>query len=484
MESLPLPVIYLNLLEHQGQRFIKFCYKHNARISEKLKQAEWIHYSRQYSCFLTHFTNENLALIQILLGDLARINARYLHGKPTQAPVQKTVIAREQPEALPSLPKPSMKPMLRLLPIQHAGKIYLKLQYPPESNLYKKLKAVKQVKWSRTYRCFITWATTKNLLVLLDELLPIAHVCLSQQIQLRDLQLVKRLWEQLYLPNPDFLPCPLVYLEKMALLHYSGRTMRAYHSLLLRFLNSFAKQGLGAINQFTPEQINQYHQALQQRGHSFTYINQSVNAIKFYYTKILNRLEMGLTEIDRPNKEKKLPKVLSQQEVAAILKAATNLKHRCLLLLLYSGGLRISEVVNLKLTDVQSQRNLLLIRGAKGYKDRTTLLSGKLLEELRLYYRQYKPKVWLFEGQEGGPYSVESTRKVFRAALEKAGIKRAATPHTLRHSFATHLLEQGTDLRYIQELLGHNSSKTTEIYTHVTQHGLEKIISPLDRLNI
>jgi site-specific recombinase XerD len=260
--------------------------------------------------------------------------------------------------------------------------------------------------------------------------------------------------------------------------------MRTYHSLLLRFLNAFASQGLEAINSFPPLQINLYHQELQQKGHSFTHINQSINAIKFYYTKILNRLEMSLAGIDRPAKEKKLPKVLSKEEVAAILKTVTNLKHRCLLLLLYSGGLRISEVINLELSDIQTNRNLLLIRGAKGFKDRTTLLSGKLLEELRLYYKQYKPKVWLFEGQEGGRYTVESTRRVFHAALEKAGIKQSATPHTLRHSFATHLLEQGTDLRYIQELLGHSSSRTTEIYTHITKYGLDKIISPLDGLNI
>lgn len=484
MEPAAFPVIYLNLLEDEGKPFVKFCYKSNARITGKLKQADWIKYSQQYSCFLTAFTNENLARIQGLLEDLAHINTRYLHRKPTKAPPHKIVITRDELSLPASLPKPLVKPMLRLLPIAHEGKTYLRLQYPPESDLYNKLKAVKQVRWSHTYRCFITWAKAESLHSLLDALFPIAHICLSHQIQLRDLQLMKRLWEQLFLNNPDFLPCPLAYLEKMQLLHYSGRTMRTYHAMLLRFLNAFANQGLEAINQFSPEQINQYHQALQQKGHSFTYINQSINAIKFYYTKVVNRLEMGLTDIDRPNKEKKLPKVLSQQEVAAILKAVTNLKHRCLLLLLYSGGLRISEVINLKLSDVQSNRNLLLIRGGKGYKDRTTLLSGRLLEALRLYYKQYKPKTWLFEGQDGGPYSVESIRKVFRAALEKAGIKRAATPHSLRHSFATHLLEQGTDLRYIQELLGHNSSKTTEIYTHITRHGLDKIISPLDRLNI
>jgi integrase/recombinase XerD len=139
-------------------------------------------------------------------------------------------------------------------------------------------------------------------------------------------------------------------------------------------------------------------------------------------------------------------------------------------------------VINLKLTDVQSNRNLLLIRGGKGKKDRTTLLSQRLLESLRSYYRQYKPKDWLFEGQYGGQYTVDSIRNVFRACKEKAGIHGPYTPHSLRHSFATHLLEQGTDLRYIQTLLGHGSSKTTEIYTHVTTQAIEKIMSPLDNL--
>jgi site-specific recombinase XerD len=292
------------------------------------------------------------------------------------------------------------------------------------------------------------------------------------------------LWEQLHLEDQHFLPCPLAYLEKMQLLNYSRNTMRTYHALLLRFLNTYATAGLAVINAFTPEQVNQYHIALQAKGQSYSYLNQSINAIKFYYCKLLGRPDMGLAEVNRPAQEKKLPKVLSKEEVAAILKAPENLKHRCLLQLLYSGGLRIGEVINLQLTDVQSQRRLLLIRGGKGYKDRTTLLSPRLLAELRQYYKMYKPKVWLFEGQEGGAYSVESIRNVFRAALKKAGIKIAATPHSLRHSFATHLLEQGTNLRYIQALLGHNSSKTTEIYTHITQHGLEKIISPLDGLNI
>ena len=231
------------------------------------------------------------------------------------------------------------------------------------------------------------------------------------------------------------------------------------------------------------EEINQYHRQMVQCGtYSYSFVNQSINAVKFYFQRVLGRHTMDLSQVERPEKADRLPMVLSKQEVQKILASTDNLKHRCLLQLLYAGGLRIGEVINLKLTDVQSDRNLLLIRGGKGKKDRTTLLSRKLLESLRSYYKVYRPKVWLFEGQQGGQYSVESTRNVFRAALKKSGVQVKATPHTLRHSFATHLLEQGTNLRYIQSLLGHRNSKTTEIYTHITSHGMESIVSPLDNL--
>jgi site-specific recombinase XerD len=483
MQTSPLPVLYLNLLVHEEKSYIKFFYKNNPQINKKLQETKWVKYSQQYRCFITPYTGDVLLQIKELLSDEVILDTQYLRVK-SRAPAEKTVITTEQLMLPIQEARLMLKPMLKFLPLEHEGKTYLKLSYPPDSKLDKKLKEIKQVKWSRTYSCFITWANADCLRSLFEELLPFAHLSLSHQILLKDLQLVKILWEQLYQQDRDFISCPLAYLEKMQLLHYSRNTMRSYHALLLRFLNTFRPEGLPAIDQFTPDQVNRYHLALQQRGVSFSYINQSINAIKFYYGKVLNRLEMDLTGVNRPAKEKKLPKVLSKQEVAAILRAPSNIKHRCLLLLLYSGGLRISEVINLKLSDVQSQRNLLLVRGAKGRKDRTTLLSCKLLEELRQYFLIYKPKLWLFEGQEGGPYSVDSIRKVFRQALKKAGLKREATPHTLRHSFATHLLEQGTDLRYIQALLGHTSSKTTEIYTHVTQHGLEKIISPLDGMDV
>lgn len=159
-----------------------------------------------------------------------------------------------------------------------------------------------------------------------------------------------------------------------------------------------------------------------------------------------------------------------------------NLKHKALLTTLYSAGLRMGELLNLRLTDIDSDHMRIWVREGKGAKDRLTVLSGHLLDLLRLYYRQYRPKTYLFEGPDGRPYSATSVRKVLRRATESAGIKKSIRPHTLRHSFATHLLEQGTNLRYIQSLLGHSSAKTTEIYTHVSSKKREEVRSPLDKI--
>jgi site-specific recombinase XerD len=170
--------------------------------------------------------------------------------------------------------------------------------------------------------------------------------------------------------------------------------------------------------------------------------------------------------------------------VIRLFKAVENRKHLAILMLMYSGGLRLSEVRNLTIHDIKSDQNYIFIKDAKGSKDRVTLLSQKLLIALRKYYIEYKPKYWLFEGQYGGQYSETSIQKVFRTAKIKSKINPLATTHTLRHSFATHLLQQGMNLRYIQELLGHASPKTTQIYTHIAKSDLKKIQSPLDKLDI
>ncbi len=174
---------------------------------------------------------------------------------------------------------------------------------------------------------------------------------------------------------------------------------------------------------------------------------------------------------------------MSLDEVDHLFQKASNLKHKCILMTIYSGGLRRSELINLKITDIDSQRMLIKVVAAKGKKDRYTCLSEKLLLHLREYYIKYKPHKWLFEGLNGRPYSATSIEKIFQSAVRKANINKYVTPHSLRHSFATHLLEQGINLRYIQELLGHASTKSTELYTRVASNELRKIRNPLDNMN-
>jgi len=187
--------------------------------------------------------------------------------------------------------------------------------------------------------------------------------------------------------------------------------------------------------------------------------------------------------IHRPKRQKLLPNVLSKEEVKLILEAHGNLKHRVMLSMIYSSGLRCGELLSLKPNDIDTVRGVVIIRQAKGRKDRIAPLSVRVLDLLGEYYKSYKPLVWIFEGQEAGePYDARSLQLVLKQALAKVKITKPVTLHWLRHSYATHLLESGTDLRYIQEILGHRSSKTTEIYTHVSTKSIQRIVSPFDYL--
>lgn len=224
------------------------------------------------------------------------------------------------------------------------------------------------------------------------------------------------------------------------------------------------------------------HQYMLPRKLSLSYQNQTVNAARLFF-KTIQGSRLITEQIERPRPEHKLPNVLSKEEVAAILHALQNQKHRTMLSLIYACGLRRGELLNLKPENIDSKRHLLIILNAKGKKDRVVPISDKVIEMLREYFKAYRPITWLFEGQNPGEqYSEKSIQSVLKQALEKAKISKPVTLHWLRHSYATHLLESGTDLRYIQELLGHKSSKTTEIYTHVTETSLQKIKSPFDDL--
>ncbi len=261
---------------------------------------------------------------------------------------------------------------------------------------------------------------------------------------------------------------------------YSKNTIKTYSDALQSFFKFNATEN---IEQLTIEHLIKFNnEHILKNNYSASYQNQVINAIKLFYRNRFNR-KMEVDFIQRPRREKRLPNVLSKSEVKTILDSPINLKHRAMLSLIYACGLRRSELLNLTLKDVLSDRHLLFIRQSKGKKDRMLPISDKLISMLREYYRAYKPTIWLFEGQNPGEqYSERSIQLVLNQALVKAKINKPVTLHWLRHSYATHLLENGTDLRYIQELLGHSSSKTTEIYTHVSTHSIQKIKSPFDDL--
>lgn len=263
---------------------------------------------------------------------------------------------------------------------------------------------------------------------------------------------------------------------------YSESTIKTYIDALKIFFRFFHDKPIHKISNKDLLYFN--NEYIIANKYSATYQSQIINAVKLFYKRIQEK-DLNIEKIERPRKQHKLPNVLSKEEITAILKAPKNIKHKAMLSLIYSCGLRRSELLNLKPADVDSKRNLLIIRNAKGFKDRVAPLSDKIIEMLRNYFKVYKPKVWLFEGQNTSEqYSEQSLSCVLKQALEKTKIKKPVSLHWLRHSYATHLLEAGTDLRYIQEILGHKSSRTTEIYTHVSSKSIQKIISPFDDLNI
>lgn len=262
---------------------------------------------------------------------------------------------------------------------------------------------------------------------------------------------------------------------------YSQSTIETYSGITKKFLNKLKNH---SSKDLTEDDLGRYiNKYYVEAGYSRSYQNQAVNALKLYYRCEFNR-EIGQDISLRPKRENKLPNVLSQAEVRKILRYYSNQKHKTIFYLIYSGGLRVSEVIGLKINHIDSTRGIIKIVNSKGAKDREIPLSEVALEQLRIYYKAYRPKEYLFEGQFGGKYSTRSVQAMFRKAINELGIQKKVSVHTLRHSYATHLLENGTDLRIIQVLLGHKSSKTTEIYTHVSRQVKQRVPNPLDQLKL
>jgi site-specific recombinase XerD len=280
---------------------------------------------------------------------------------------------------------------------------------------------------------------------------------------------------------PNYRRAPESYKNKHIELRNSPNTIKNYISAFEEFINYFYRFDIDSITE--PQILEFLRYLITERRVSISYQNISINAIKFYYEKVLKG-QRKFYFIDRPRKDIILPDVLNIDEITAMIKTAENIKHKLIIMFAYASGLRLGEVVRLKLTDIDRQRMQVRVEQGKGRKDRYTKLSEKILPVLDKYLEEYKPEELIFNGEKGKAYSERSVQEVVKSIAIKAGIAQKVTPKTLRHTFATHSLENGIDLRYIQSMMGHASSKTTEIYTHITTKGFENIKSPMDGLDI
>jgi integrase/recombinase XerD len=370
--------------------------------------------------------------------------------------------------------------------IEHNKQSRLALYFPIDKELIALVKTLPDACWSQSQKCWHIANNRTNLKELFRVFKGIAYVnanalFLPKPKQEKPIETKEKIILNNQLTS-EHLKKIAQFTDWLNSRRYSPNTIKTYTDALRTFLKFYHNKPLNEIN--NQDLIRFNNEYILRNGFSASFQNQIVNAIKLFFRKIENcKMEVDL--IHRPKREKKLPNVLSKEEVQSILKNTINIKHKAALSLIYSCGLRRSELLNLKLKDVDSKRNLLLIRNAKGKKDRIAPLSGKIVDLLRVYYKSYKPQTYLFEGWvENTKYSERSLEKVLKNSVKLANINKPVSLHWLRHSYATHLLESGTDLRYIQEILGHKSSKTTEIYTHVSSKQIANIKTPFDELEI
>jgi integrase/recombinase XerD len=356
---------------------------------------------------------------------------------------------------------------IQVLPCIHKGERRLRLEFGYDTELINHVRKIAGNRWSQTLHCWHVPDTMENRTLL-------GYGLQSEENQLKKEETVTDLPERMQEEVNAFIN----YMEYR---RYSERTVAVYGSAIRLFLGFYKDKDPGRITNSDIIRFNKEY--ILKRGFSQSYQSQVISAIKLYL-KHIDFTEIDIETIERPKKPKYIPTVLSVNEVERLLNALTNIKHKSILSLIYSAGLRVGEATHVKLSDIDVDRGIIHIRAAKGDKDRIVNLSHNLLILLRDYARKYKPKEYLFNGPGGGRYSVTSIRAILKKAKEAAGIRKSIRVHTLRHSFATHMLEKGVDLRFIQEILGHQDIKTTMIYTHVARRRLSYIASPLDDLEL
>ncbi len=351
-------------------------------------------------------------------------------------------------------------------PITHNNQARIALHFEYSKAANERVRLLTGVKWSHTLK---VWHVPDNDVYRKQFKLPARNITAQHIATKKESILRLNAQEQKQL---------LEFENLLRIKKYSESTLKSYRAEFSVFLRTAS--GRVDVDTLTEAQLSGYLLYLiQKKTYGESQLNLAVSALKFYYEKVSHQPRLHF-DLPRPRKRHPLPKVIDKQSVIKLLNAPDNIKHKTMLMCAYAAGLRVSEVAHLKVTDIDSKRMTINIVQSKGKKDRLVMLGEKLLAQLRSYFKEYKPKEYLFEGQYGGAISPRTIQEVFTAAKKKAGIKQPVGIHSLRHSFATHLHESGIDIKYIGDLLGHKDVKTTSIYTHVSKREIGKIKSPLD----
>ncbi len=373
----------------------------------------------------------------------------------------------------------TIKPQILLSIEHHNGHAVIAVRFKYDQQIIDRLKEVTTAVWSASRRCWYIGQDSFNLKLFFEQFRDLAYIDYSALKKTGDSQQAPAPKHSPHYDHRQQIKVPDEYVERLEQKRYSKSTIKSYTAYFKDFMHHFSDRDLDCVEK---DEINGYIlHLIRNKKISESQQNQRINAIKFYYEKLLG-LNREVYDIERPRQRHTLPKVISEDEVVRIIEAIGNIKHKVIITTIYSAGLRRNEIINLRKHDVDFDRKIIFIRGAKGKKDRITILSETNAALLKVYLKEYSPNYWMFEGAERGQYTASSIGRLLHSAVEKAGIDKRITPHMLRHSFATHLLEQGVDMRYIQNLLGHETTKTTEIYTHVSKKSLANIKSPLDRI--
>ncbi|TAL50264.1 MAG: integrase [Chitinophagaceae bacterium] len=391
-----------------------------------------------------------------------------------------------------------MQTTITIKPIHHRGEEKLAIVFPYNTTISQAVKSIKGIKWTQTYKCWYLPLSKEFFELAFTKLKGTAQIeyeelktYLKKRKEILDVKKqtgqpgkeikIKEQTIETFAMSRDNMKLLDQTIKTLKIKAYSNNTIELYRGELLQLMRLLKEKSLAEI---TTNQIKSYLLwLLQYRQCSENKVHSTLNALKFCFEQVLYQPKIFI-EIPRPKKHWQLPKVHAADQVKKIIQATNNEKHKTMLMLAYATGMRLQEIINLKIKDINSARMVINVIRAKGKKDRQVILSEKLLIQLRKYFKIYRPKEWLFEGKPGEQYGYRSLQLVFHQAKERSGVNVKGGIHTMRHSFATHLLENGTDIRLIQELLGHNSIKTTIRYTHVSKAQLQKIKSPLDELDL